>query len=109
VPPSSWSFKNRCELYLFRPGFGLSTCLAAFSCEASLTLKNTWAVAPHVVEAVLNHKSGQVRGVAAVYNRYSYSAEKREALNLWAEHVERCAGNITIARPVEAAIVEAAE
>jgi integrase len=26
-------------------------------------------VAPHVVEAVLNHKSGQVRGVAAVYNR----------------------------------------
>jgi hypothetical protein len=46
VPPSSWSFKNRCELYLFRPGFGLSTCLAAaFSCEASLTLKDTWAVA----------------------------------------------------------------
>ena len=56
-------------------------------------------VAPHVVEAVLNHKSGQVRGVAAVYNRYSYSTEKREALNLWAEHVERCAGNIIIARP----------
>jgi integrase len=36
-------------------------------------------VAPHVVEAVLNHKSGQVRGVAAVYNRYSYSTEKRES------------------------------
>jgi integrase len=50
-------------------------------------------VAPHVVEAVLNHKSGTVRGVAAVYNRYSYATEKREALALWAEHVERCAGN----------------
>jgi integrase len=49
-------------------------------------------VAPHVVEAVLNHKSGQVRGVAAVYNRYSYAAEKAAALDLWAEHVERCAG-----------------
>jgi len=58
-------------------------------------------VAPHVVEAVLNHKSGQVRGVAAIYNRYSYSTEKREALDLWAEHVERCAGNIIVARPVE--------
>jgi integrase len=58
-------------------------------------------VPPHVVEAVLNHKSGQVRGVAAVYNRYSYSTEKREALALWAAHVERCASNIIIARPVE--------
>jgi integrase len=56
-------------------------------------------VAPHVVEAVLNHKSGQVRGVAAVYNRYSYSTEKREALDLWAQHVGRCARNIIIARP----------
>jgi hypothetical protein len=60
-------------------------------------------VAPHVVEAVLNHKSGTVRGVAAVYNRYSYSIEKREALDLWAEHVTRCAGNIIIARPRAAA------
>ena len=58
---------------------------------------------PHVVEAVLNHKSGQVRGVAAVYNRYSYAAEKAAALDLWAQHVERCAGNIIIARPVEIA------
>ena len=62
-------------------------------------------VAPHVVEAVLNHRSGTVRGVAAVYNRYSYSTEKREALALWAEHVERHAGNFIIARPVEAAII----
>jgi hypothetical protein len=51
-------------------------------------------VAPHVVEAVLNHKSGQVRGVAAVYNRYNYSAEKRQALDLWAEHVAQCGRNI---------------
>jgi integrase len=39
----------------------------------------------HVVEAVLNHKSGTIRGVAAVYNRYSYFAEKREALEKWAD------------------------
>jgi hypothetical protein len=29
----------------------------------------------------------------AVYNRYSYAAEKAAAIALWAEHVERCAGN----------------
>ena len=34
-------------------------------------------IAPHVVEAVLNHRSGTIKGVAAVYNRYSYAAEKR--------------------------------
>jgi integrase len=58
-------------------------------------------VAPHVVEACLNHRSGTVRGVAAVYNRYSYSTEKRESLNVWAAHVARCARNIIIARPAE--------
>ncbi len=41
-------------------------------------------VAPHVIEKVLNHKSGIISGVAAVYNRYSYSDEKREALERWA-------------------------
>jgi hypothetical protein len=29
-----------------------------------------------------------------------HSWSKRAALELWAEHVERCAGNIIIARPV---------
>ena len=40
-------------------------------------------IAPHVVEAALNHKSGTIKGVAAVYNRYSYAAEKRQALDAW--------------------------
>lgn len=43
---------------------------------------------PHVVEAVLNHKSGTIKGVAAVYNRYSYAAEKRRALDAWARRLE---------------------
>ena len=38
-------------------------------------------IPPHVVEAVLNHRSGTIRGVAAVYNRYTYAAEKRAALD----------------------------
>lgn len=45
-------------------------------------------VQPHVIEAVLNHKSGIVSGVAAVYNRHAYTQEKREALVKWSDHIE---------------------
>ncbi|MEJ6397314.1 tyrosine-type recombinase/integrase [Yoonia sp. 208BN28-4] len=45
-------------------------------------------VSPHVIEKVLNHKTGIISGVAAVYNRYSYEEEKREALELWANQIE---------------------
>ena len=44
-------------------------------------------VAPHVVEAVLNHVSGHKAGVAGIYNRATYANEKRAALELWGEHV----------------------
>ena len=40
-----------------------------------------------VTEALLNHKTGVVSGVAAIYNVYSYANEKREALAKWSEHV----------------------
>lgn len=42
-----------------------------------------WGVAPHVVEKVLNHVSGIISGVAAVYNRHGYDDEKRKALESW--------------------------
>jgi hypothetical protein len=44
-------------------------------------------VQPHIIEAVLNHVGGHKGGIAGVYNRATYDKEKREALNLWAEHV----------------------
>jgi integrase len=44
-------------------------------------------VQPHIVEAVINHASGHKAGVAGIYNRASYSKEKREALDLWAHHL----------------------
>jgi len=44
-------------------------------------------VQPHVIEAVLNHVSGHKAGVAGIYNRSLYSAEKAAALALWADHV----------------------
>jgi integrase len=44
-------------------------------------------VAPHIIEAVLNHVSGHKAGVAGIYNRGKYEPEKRTALALWAGHV----------------------
>jgi len=44
-------------------------------------------IAVQVVEKVLNHRSGSIRGVAAVYNRYEYGDEKRAALEAWARFV----------------------
>lgn len=46
------------------------------------------SVAPHIIEKILNHSSGQISGVAAIYNRYGYEAEKREALEKWSNHVK---------------------
>lgn len=45
-------------------------------------------VPPAVVEALLNHQSGTKAGVAGVYNKYSYRAEKAVALRLWEQHLE---------------------
>src|SRR5262249_40537202 len=45
-------------------------------------------VQPHVIEAVINHISGHKAGIAGVYNRSSYAAEKRAALELWGKHVQ---------------------
>jgi integrase len=45
-------------------------------------------VEPHIVEAILNHVSGSKKGVAGIYNRSLYAAQKSQALDLWAAHIE---------------------
>jgi integrase len=44
-------------------------------------------VAPHILDRILNHVTGAVRGIAAIYNRHDYNDERREALARWAKHV----------------------
>jgi integrase len=39
------------------------------------------------IEAVLGHTSGSRSGVVGVYQRHSFDAEKRAALDAWGEHV----------------------
>jgi integrase len=45
-------------------------------------------ILPHVVDKILNHSSGSIRGVAAVYNRYEYGDERRRALEAWSHYVK---------------------
>jgi integrase len=42
-----------------------------------------------VIEAVLGHVSGSRSGIVGVYQRHSFDAEKRTALEAWAREVER--------------------
>jgi len=45
-------------------------------------------VPPYVVDRILNHTSGTIRGVAAVYTRHQYGEERRDALEAWGRSVE---------------------
>ena len=44
-------------------------------------------VAPHVADKVLNHQTGTISGVAAVYQRHEFLGERKDALERWAAHV----------------------
>jgi len=87
-----------------RPFTGWSVCKAALDARlAASGMKAEWVhhdlrrsaatkmaelgIEPHIIEAVLNHVSGHKAGVAGVYNRAKYDAQKKIALQRWAEHV----------------------
>jgi integrase len=44
-------------------------------------------IAPHIVEQILNHRSGHKAGIAGIYNRSSYEREVRPALARWEDHL----------------------
>jgi integrase len=46
-------------------------------------------VAPHVADKVLNHQTGTISGVAAVYQRHEFLAERKEALLTWGQHLHK--------------------
>jgi integrase len=41
-----------------------------------------------VIEKVLNHTSDSFRGIVGVYQQHDFAAEKRHALQAWADHVD---------------------
>jgi integrase len=44
-------------------------------------------VPPHVADKILNHQSGTISGVAAVYQRHDFLAERKNALEQWGAYV----------------------
>jgi integrase len=55
---------------------------------ASTAMNDELGIAPHVVEAAINHVSGAAkRGVAGTYNRALYLKERTRALQAWADHL----------------------
>jgi integrase len=60
----------------------------------STAMNEELGIAPHVVEAVINHMSGDARrGFAGTYNRAQYLRERATALQAWADHVLGTAAN----------------
>ena len=46
----------------------------------------------HVTERLLNHKSGTISGVAAIYNRHSYMEEMRTVIAIYEAHIANLVG-----------------
>jgi integrase len=80
---SGWSrCKERLDDALRIPDWAIHDLRRVFATGAAEI-----GIQPHIIEAVLNHVSGHKSGVAGVYNRATYEAEKATALSRWAEHV----------------------
>ncbi len=46
-------------------------------------------IPPHVADKILNHQSGTISGVAAVYQRHDFLDERNDALERWGAHVAK--------------------
>jgi integrase len=49
-------------------------------------------IAPHIADKILNHQSGTISGVAAVYQKHEYLEERTNALIVWDEHLRPLVG-----------------
>jgi integrase len=65
-------------------------------------------VPPHVADKVLNHKTGAIKGVAAIYQRAEFLDERRAALDAWGIFVSTLAADSTPECVKNAAIIAAA-
>ncbi len=45
-------------------------------------------IPPHIADKVLNHQSGTISGVAAVYQRHEFLSERKAALDAWGNYVQ---------------------
>ena len=45
-------------------------------------------IAPHIADKILNHQSGTISGVAAVYQRHEFLDERKTALDAWGNYTQ---------------------
>jgi integrase len=57
-------------------------------------------VPPHVADKILNHQSGTISGVAAVYQKHEFLVERKDALERWSRHVTDIIGSSSGSNPV---------
>jgi integrase len=62
-------------------------------------------IAPHVADKILNHQTGTISGVAAVYQRHEFLAERKAALDKWGGHVGQLLRKISRDRGIDLKIV----
>jgi integrase len=55
--------------------------------SAATRMGEALRVPPHIIESILNHRSGYRGGISGVYNRGTYAPEVRNALLMWADHI----------------------
>ena len=71
--------------------------------RTATTLMARLGIPPHVADKVLNHQSGTISGVAAVYNRFEYLDERKAALEALGRFIEKLIGrardNVVELRP----------
>lgn len=73
--------------------FGIAPWSAHDLRRTCLTNLGKLGVVPHVIAHVANHRSVTKGGVTfAHYVQHSYESEKRQALELWADHLKAIVG-----------------
>lgn len=45
-------------------------------------------IAPHVADKILNHSSGMISGVGAVYQKHEFLSERKAALEAWGKQID---------------------
>ena len=55
--------------------------------RAGVTYLASVGIAPHVADRLLAHQTGSLNSIAVVYQRHGFEAERRAALEAWAEAV----------------------
>jgi len=82
-----WTTHDLRRTFATLAGGGLPEHLLKKLTPVDKKLASGLGIAPHVIESALNHISGFKAGVGGVYQRTSYSAEVKTALDRWAEHL----------------------